>query len=219
MRVDLNVDDTVLLERLDNPEKRIVFAVVNGINDTLKTGQRAVQLHVQDEFTIRQPFVLRQAAIIKPFANVKQGRPYGEIAVGQRRRLLLAGFEGGELRTPFKGRESVAVPVEARPSPQARIPEELFVQRLGIRKVRAKGKHKAGAGVAFEGKQGTYLIPRKGIFQRLGSGLSRVLYVLARPFRLEKKLEFVDTVVAVARRVFPDNLRRHISESLERRRR
>jgi len=33
--------------------------------------------------------ILRQAAVIKPFANVKQGRPYAEIGVGQKPRLQL----------------------------------------------------------------------------------------------------------------------------------
>lgn len=213
MQVDLAVDVSRLQERFGSgsrADRRVAFAVVNAINETAKTAQRAVQLHVQDEFTIRQPFVLRQAAIIKPFANVRKGIPYAEISVGRRRRLLLSQFEEGGLREPFKGKESVAVPVEARPSKTASVSEELHVQRLGIKRKRGKDGR-----VTFEGERGTYLIPRKGIFQRITAGLSRVLYVLARPFRLEKKLGFVETVSTVARRVFGDNLRRQIREALE----
>lgn len=226
LNVGLAVDTSRLERRIPSRERlarRIAYGVVNAINDTLRTAQRAVQLHVQDTMTIRKPFVQRQAAIIKPFASVGQGRVYGEISVGQRKNLLLPGFETGALRLPFKGR-SVAVPVEARPSKQASIPEELFVKNLQFKRPKATTKatrsarRKGLVGKIWEGLRGSYLIPGAGIFQHIGRQVSRVLYVFARPFRLPKTLEFVKTVTTVGKRVFPGNMKRQVDEAIIRER-
>jgi len=231
MQVGLNVDASRLLLRLRNPEKRIAFAIDNSLNDTIKVAQRAVQLHVQDEFEIRKPTFFfggaagggrGGAAARVEFASVRKGRHYAEIAVGRFRRLLLPLFERGGLREPFKGKESVAVPVEARATKSASIPEELFVQRLAFRRPKAttvetrRARSQRSRGKVWEGKLGSYLIPRMGIFQRVTAAVSRVLYVFARPFQIPPgRLKFVETVHGVARRVFPESLHRHVRETLE----
>jgi hypothetical protein len=221
VRIDVNVDATALLDRLHNADKRISYAVVNAINATAKTIQRAEQLEAQDEFTIRKPaFMLRQVAIIKPFASVSQGRAYAEIAVGQKRRLLLSQFEVGGVREPFKGK-SVAVPVEARPSKQASVPEALWIQRLKFRRPKAttaatrRGRRLGVVGKVWEGLNGTYLIPGAGIFQRVGTGVSRVLYVFAQHVKLPKRLHFYATAERIGRRVFAKNLRAEVTAALE----
>lgn len=224
MNVNLDVDATRLLRRLRNPEKRVAFAVVNAINATTKTAQRAVQLKVGDEFTIRRPsFVLKQAAIVKPFASVGQGRAYAEIAVGRRSRLLLSTLAEGGTRTPFtKGAKSVAVPVGARPSKEAQIPEELTFRRLAFKRpkattAQARRNRRSGSSLKIrEGAQNTYLIPGEGVFQRTPGGGSRVLYVFARPFPLRRQFHFVETVHESARLTFGPNLHREIRETLER---
>lgn len=220
VRLSVRWEDLQLLNRLRNVDKRIAFAIVNAINETLKVCQRAVRLHVLDTFTIRVPFVLRQAAIIKPFASVSQSRLYGEISVGKPRRLLLSGFEEGALRTPFKGKASVAVPVDARPNKAASIPESLHISELGFKRPKAttaltrRGRRRGTVGRVWEGLRGTYLIPGAGIFQRIGAGISRVLYVFARPFRLRRLLEFEETVRTTALRVFPEEVRRQVAAAL-----
>jgi hypothetical protein len=62
------------------------------------------------------------------------------------------------------------------------------------------------------------LIPGAGIFQRIAGGVSRVLYVFARPFRLRPVLKFEETIRSTANRVAPEHLRDEINEALNRRR-
>lgn len=215
----------MLLERVRNAPKRVAFALVNAINETLKIAQRTVQHEGDDEMTVRQPgFIHREIAIVKPFASVSQQRPYGEIAVGQKKNLLLPQLlDQGGIRTPFKGK-STAVPVEARPSQAASVPEELYVKRLGFRRPKAttaatRRNRRAGVvGKVWEGLRNTYLIPGAGIFQRVAGAASRVLYVFARHVKLPKVFGFVKVVTDVAERVFPAALRREIVKALEYRR-
>ena len=101
MKIDVQIDSTKLILRLRNGQRRLAYATVNAINNTAKRIQVAERQRVEKEFTVRKKnFVLRQAAVIKPFANVKQGRPFAEIAVGQKPRLLLSAFERGAERKP-----------------------------------------------------------------------------------------------------------------------
>jgi len=86
---------------------------VDAINNTTKRIQTAERQRVEDAFTIRKKDSMRrEAAVIKAFANVHQGRAYAEIAVGQKPRLLLSAFERGAERKPFTpGARSVVEPV------------------------------------------------------------------------------------------------------------
>ena len=102
MRIDLQIDSAPLVLRLQNGQRRLAYAVVNAINNTAKRIQAAERRRVEQEFTVRKKeFIRREAAVIKPFASVKQGRPYAEIGVGQKPRLLLSAFERGAERKPF----------------------------------------------------------------------------------------------------------------------
>jgi hypothetical protein len=118
VKIDLQIDTAPLLLRLKNGEKRLAYAVVNAINSTAKRVQEAERERVLRAFVVRKrDFILREAAIIKPFASVKQGRPYAEISVGDKQRLLLRKFEQGAAREPFTpGAKSVAVPLLGRPA-------------------------------------------------------------------------------------------------------
>jgi hypothetical protein len=74
MRIDLQIDCASLVLRLENGQRRLAYVVVNAINATAKRIQATERRHIEQEFTIRKKdFVLRQAAVIKPFASVKQG--------------------------------------------------------------------------------------------------------------------------------------------------
>jgi hypothetical protein len=112
------VDTAQLLLRLKHGEKRLAYAVVNAINKTALRIQEAERERVSRAFIVRKrDFIMREAAIVKPFASVKQTRQYAEIAVGDKQRLLLAKFEKGAERKPFTpGAKSVAVPLLGRPA-------------------------------------------------------------------------------------------------------
>jgi len=118
MRIDLRFDSAVLVLRLRNGQRRLAYAVVNAINNTAKRIQETERRRIEEEFTIRKKdLILREAATIKPFANVRQARAYAEIAVRQKPRLLLSAFERGAERTPFTpNAKRVAEPVIGGPA-------------------------------------------------------------------------------------------------------
>lgn len=226
MRIAVHVDPALLLLRLRNGEKRLAFAVVNAINDTAKLIQKAERERVEERFTLRKPdFVLRQAAVIKPFASVGQGRAHAEISVGQKPRLLLSQYEVGGERKPFKGK-SVAVPViggPARPSFEQPVPEALQFRRLrfrlrpaGATKRRVRKSQEGQARVRY-GEQGTYLVPGVGVFQRpQGAEGSRLIYAFVQGEELPRKLDFVETASGVADRWFRRFLEAEVTQTLAR---
>lgn len=224
MNIRLQIDVSVLEDRFRNPEKKIAFAVANAINATAKLAQRALQLHAGDIFNIRRAeFIKRQVAILKPFASASQGRPFAEIAVGQKSRLLLPMFEKGGSRTGFVGR-NVAVPFigGARPSAEAQVPEALTVKALKIRafaggkKLTKRTREEATGAKQFRGLLGSYLVPEVGIFQRIGRAIrGKILYAFAPRVRIPQGLDFVDTVQGVADRNFAKHLREQIVAAVE----
>jgi hypothetical protein len=198
--VHLDYDDSELLQRMRNGEKKTVYVVVNGINNTLLRAQSAIQAHVRQSMMVRKPeFVLRQAAYISPssFASVPRGQLWGEVAVGQKERLLLAEFEEGGQREPFKGKNMAVAVVgqAARPAWSASVRPDFTFTSLSIVRVRAgkvertkKGRarrervrglgfraHISRTGlVQFKGARRTFILthtkqaPLGGVFQRVG---------------------------------------------------
>jgi len=230
MKIDLRVDSTDLVLHLRNGERRLAYAVVNVINSTARRVQDAERQRVEGVFTIRKKdFMRREAAVIKPFANVRQGRPYAEIAVGQKPRLLLSAFErGGERRPATAGAKHVAVPVKgspARPTFASPVPDALQWTRLRFRKTHAIGTRPSGrtrrtkpktSGIWF-GEQGTYLIPGVGVFIRGGqAGTRRLLYAFAKDVRLRPRLQFVKTAEHEAQKWFAEEMEREVINAIAR---
>ena len=112
MRIDLQIDSAQLLLRLQNGQRRLAYGVVNAINNTAKRIQDAERRRVEEEFTVRKKdFIRREAAIINPFASLRQARAFAEIAVGQKSRLLLSAFERGAERKFVDDEQSFRNPV------------------------------------------------------------------------------------------------------------
>lgn len=163
MRIDVQVDTAPLLLRLKNGQKRLAYAVVNAINHTALRIQQAERERVRREFVVRKKdFIMREAAVINPFASVSQVRPFAEVAVGQKQRLLLSKFEHGAERTPFTpGAKSVAVPLlgrSARPSIAGPVPPAFTFAGMRLKAFyagkrltkRRRGGHVDGIGVHGE---------------------------------------------------------------------
>jgi len=113
MKIDVQIDVAPLLLRLRNGEKRLAYGVVNALNATARRIQDAERERVQSTFVLRKrDFILREIAKIRrtSFANVRQGRAWVEIEVGQKRRLLLSQFEAGGTRAALKGKRPVFFP-------------------------------------------------------------------------------------------------------------
>lgn len=219
MRINLEIDAKALMERFSLTEKNLAFAAVNAINKTAKDLQLAEQQNVRSKFTVRKSeFMMRQAAVIKPFASVSQSRPFAEVAVGQKDRLLLSTFERGGTKTPFVGK-NVAVPITgspARPGFSAPVAGNLMITALGMkpelsavaklqrrslkggtRKETASMRKDFTRAAAFEqpwqGRERTYLIPGIGIFQRNGKEkkATTLLYKFVPRPQLKPTLGFV----------------------------
>lgn len=247
MKIDLNMDAKALEQRMDLTAKNLAYASVNAVNKTALQVQAQAKANVQARFTLRKPdFVLRQAAIIKPFASVGQGRPYAEIEVGQKPRLLLADFEKGGQRAPFVG-HYVAVPITgspARPSFSAPVDPSLQITALGLqpslnaaqrqqrksikgktaaetRSMRADFNRAHGAGQVWKGRQRTYMIPNVGIFQRTGpkKGDTTMLYKFVPHPILKPTLGFLAMAKAQGQAWLGDNLQHALIEELNRARR
>lgn len=226
MRISVSVDASQLILKMEKGQKRLAFGVASAINKTALRVQRAERTKVKRSFTVRQEqFVLRQAAIIKPFANAKQGRPFAEISVGQRPRLLLSIYERGGTRKPFKGRR-VAVPITgsaARPEFDDPVPKKLRFTQLRFRKTRPAGFTKSGRvrrkpggkGIRF-GLERTYLVPEVGVFQRGEDGKAELIYAFEPPPRLKRRLGFVVTARRVATRWFGEEMERELIDILRR---
>ena len=215
MRIDLQIDSAPLVLRLRNGQRRLAYAAVNAINNTAKRIQAAERRRVEEEFTVRKKqFILRQAAVIKPFANVKQGRPYAEIGVGQKPRLLLSAFErGGERKPSTQGARRVAEPVgggPARPRFNQPVPPELRVKRLRFDRTKT-GKRRVGVT-----RTKTYLVPSVGIFQRTGPESSRLVYFFSRGKRLKPRLRFVQTAKKESDRWFREEIDKEVLNAIAR---
>ncbi len=215
MRIDLQIDSAPLVLRLRNGQRRLAYAVVNAINNTAKRIQEAERRRVEQEFTVRRhDFIRREAAIIKPFANVRQARAYAEISVGQKPRLLLSAFERGAERKPFTPTATrVAEPVvggPARPQFSAQVTPELRVQRLRF------DRTKTGRRRASVSRTKTYLVPKVGIFQRIGKEATRAVYLFTRGKKLAPRLHFVETAEKEADRWFGEEMEREVLNAITR---
>jgi hypothetical protein len=241
----VSIDAARTMALLENGGKRMAFAVVNALNQTAKDIQIAEREHVAASFQLRKPdFVLRQAALIKAaaggsgFANVKAGRFEARISVGERPRLILSGFEAGDERMPFKGK-NVAVPVTggpARPSFASSVQETFTFRSLNLRPVTSHGQgrrkrkmdvrihaHVTATGkLQWKGAQRTFLLtetaqaPQGGVFQRVGPGRGdiRMVYSFRPAFRLARRLHFLETGQRVADRTFQANLLKEVEATL-----
>ena len=217
LAIKFDVDQARLIERLHKGQRRLGYAAVNAINNTAKRIQADARQQVEKRFTVRKRgFMWRQAAIIKPFANVRQRRAHAEIAVGQKPRLLLSRFELGGKREPFTpGAERVAIPVvggPARPRFADPVPAEFRMRRLRFSRTK-RGKVRAGVR-----RTRTYLVPTTGIFQRVGPGRleTRLVYYFAKVQTLEDRLDFAESATRLAARWFPEELQREAINAIAR---
>lgn len=230
-RIDLKTDSLELLRKAKRADKKLAYATVNAINSAAKKLQGKVQQSAKDDMNIRTPFSLRNTAIIRPFASVKNSRPYAEISVGQRDRLVLPELstKEQEKRTPFTpGAKRVAVPmIEGQPRarfPQ-KLPKELYWKALRLKRwprgtakgARAKYPGEAeGKQVIWRGRLRTYMIPSIGVFQRESSDFSKPLYLFDSDVPIPKRLAFVDIMERDAPGELTEEMERQIIKEIQR---
>ena len=233
MRIGLSIDPALILLKARRGEKRFAFAAVNAINNAAKNLQKKVQEAAKDKLNIRKPFALRNVAVIKPFASVGAQRPFAEISVGQRDRLLLPELATPEVeeRKPFTpGAKRVAVPI-IEGQPRARfpgtLPRELYFKALrlkpwprgtgGGRAVRPN-ELRAGGETIWRGAQRTYMIPSIGVFQRKGSraGDTVPIYLFDEDVPLKDPLPFTEIMDRFGEEELTEELEKQIIKEIAR---
>jgi hypothetical protein len=209
MKIDIKIDTKELEAKTLRESKRLAYSAVQGLNKTATDIQTAQRVNLDRKFTLRKAgFIYRLIKVA--FASVGKDVPFAEVYVDPtKQRVLLGLFEDGGTRDAAKG-QNVAVPITgeaARPSFGS-----LVVDAFTFTKLRFKprdGKH--GGQTVYEGKQGTFLIPGVGVFQRIGQKATELIYAFKKPMKLDKRLEFTKT----AEQVFKDKFEKNFNDAYE----
>jgi len=138
--------DTSGMDKLaDKFDKHLSFAVVDTINEIAKLIQKVEQERAQQNLTLRSDFIRRRSAVIKPFANVSQGRPYAEIAINDgntnKGKLILGKLETGGEKDPSSGAKSAATAITgsaARPDFSQQVARNLMIKQLHLHRTVTK---------------------------------------------------------------------------------
>lgn len=216
MKIEAQVDIARLTDKTLKAQRNLAYSVVQGINATAKLIQQEARDTLAKRFTLRtaqtKQFLERQAAVIKPFASINQGRLYAEVAVGQRPKLLLSGYEEGARREPFKG-SVIAQPVTgnaARKNFRDPVDKQFTFRALAL-KAKTTGGEKR-----YTGRLGTFTIAGVGVFRRLGAGRNgaELLYHYAKTQKLPRKLGWRQAAQGTASRWLDENISRAFLRSL-----
>jgi hypothetical protein len=199
MRIDVTIDTKELRKRFEERAKSVAFNTANALNETALKIQIAERVNLDRTFTLRRAQFMYQRIKMFAFASVRQNRPFAEIGIDQKPRLLLGMFEQGGTKVSEHGK-SVAVPITggpARPTFRQSVPQPLYVTKLGIRRRKVRrGKPQ------LKGKLGTFVIPQVGIFQYLNR-VTKLLYAYVRAPQLQPVLHFTDVALGTFHKVWP----------------
>jgi hypothetical protein len=229
VRIDVKVDTSLLDKNVKRYTKNLAFSTAQALNDTVLEAQRRIREHMRVAFHLRKTDFMNRAIKIFVFAKVQANRPYAEIGVDNRPRLLLSMFEQGGQRLPWVGR-NVAIPITgaARPSSAAAVRTDLTFAALNFKKAgvnaagrkalaarRAKGIRKRKLGGQYyywQGNQRTFILtstraaPLGGVFQRTGPKRDdiRMIYSFRSSVRIQAALNFVATTEQAFGQVFQE---------------
>ncbi len=219
MRINTQIDVLGLVDQTTKAQKNLVYSVVQGINRTAEMIQHAQLQALAKDFTLRTPqskdFLNKRVTVIRPFASVPQGRLYAEVALNPKaaRPVLLPGFESGEQRQPARGK-LIAAPVvggPARPSFNDPVKDQFMFKNLRLRAKKTAGDR------VFRGQEGTYTVPKVGVFRRLGNGDSELVYAFVQRQKLPQKLGWQQRAQAVADRWLSENITQAFMRTLPKR--
>ena len=234
MQISLKVDTSLLDKNAKRYVKNLAFSTAQALNDAALEGQKRIRANMRERFHVRQAQILDRSIKIFAFAKAQANRPYAEIGVDNKPRLLLSIFEDGGARLPFIGK-NVAVPVTgqaARPSEADSVRADLTFRALnfqksaitsqgrrilsgrklaGIRKRKLSGQY-----LIWQGDKRTFILPQTrraplgGVFQRVGPGKDdiRLIYSFRSNVRLRAALDFVSTTERSFNDVFQESFYR-----------
>lgn len=203
MRINVQFDTRALKVRTEREIKRLAFNTAQALNETAKEIQTAERVNLDRRFTLRRATFMYRLVKIFHFASARKGKPFAEVGIDNKKRVLLSQFEKGGIKKPVKG-GAVAVPITgeaARPRFAEPVPERFAFRRLRFRKRKTK------SGPQFVGKEGTFILPGVGVFRRVERTIS-LLYGFVRRPRLDPILEFRKIAERTFRVEFPKQFRR-----------
>jgi hypothetical protein len=234
MQISLKVDTSILDKTMKRYAKNLAFSTAQALNDTAKEAQKRIRENLRARFHIRQAAFMDRTIKIFAFANARSNRPYVELGVDNKQRLLLSIFEEGGARLPFVGK-NVAIPITgqaARPGIDDSVRSEFTFSALNFRKsaITSQGrrilsarKHAgirkrklAGQYLIWQGDKRTFILPQTrraplgGVFQRVGPGKDdiRLIYSFKSNVRLKAALDFVSTTQQTLSDVFQESFYR-----------
>jgi len=114
MQINVQFDTSGWDLKVAREQKRLAYNVAEALNKTALTAQANVRAHMTQVFHLRavagqgRSWLLDRVKLA--FASASKNLAFAELYVDQsKKRLLLAGYEDGALRTGFVG-QNVAIP-------------------------------------------------------------------------------------------------------------
>jgi hypothetical protein len=182
-------------------DDQIPYATMKALNELATTFQDTERGVIQQDMTIRRPWVLQGVKINRgDFAT--KSKLSAKVRIDDQRDFLNK-FEEGGTRRPTAGAEALAVPDQVRPNRSASIPNALRPKQLGFHEVggsrlasSTKGVNKGlrssvlrGNARVYEGNRRTVLIQNADgsgvILQRVSSRRGSVVHVHGGRFHEE----------------------------------
>jgi hypothetical protein len=230
MQINVAFDLSLLDKTRQRYEKNLAYSVAQALNDTALDAQKRIRESMAAKFHLRKQDFMFRAIKMFAFAKVGADRPYAELGIDNKPRLLLALFQSGGERKPFKG-QSVAVPITgnaARPGISDSVTPAFTFQALGFvrgpvtqagkevlaaRRAKHIRKRKLGGQYyVWQGAQRTFILPHSrsapygGVFQRIGPKKDdlRLIYSFRKNVQVRKMLDFVENSRASYDAVFQD---------------
>jgi hypothetical protein len=198
--VTVRVDASKAVSLLDKLTKQFPYAVSRAINETMKKGQRQIQMGLHRAFTLRRETFMLRTIKIAQFA--KKDALIGVIGVDPARDFL-AKFEEGGRKYP-KG-SALTVPVNVRRTKSDIVVKSMRVRSLGLTAhrtaagaVQLKGLHRT---FAVKGPTGGAILQRVGrkpkggtLSEEIAGGSVRILYAFKRSVPIPANLKFMESM-------------------------
>jgi hypothetical protein len=204
MKIDVKIDTEGLKKKTLREQKRLAYSVSQALNQTAQEIQTEMRVELDKKFTVRKAQFMYRLIKIFTFANPRKDIPYAEVGIdNSKARTLLSLFDEGvtdSTRQPAVGRQ-IAVPLTGEAA-RVRFADPV-ADALTFKKLNLKPDAKQGGkpGWLF-GNLHTYLVPGVGVFQRVSSVVSDLIYSFQKPMKLKKRLNLFRTAQQVFNREF-----------------
>jgi hypothetical protein len=212
-------------------QRQLPYATSRAINQVANDVRDTMRDELLMRFMVRKRTFIQKSIGVTKYSDkrdpviaavVSTGHPSGKDVLGK--------FEEGTTKTALDPLHPIAKPVEVRRTPQATIDQRWYLHNLGLVPVRttigtrAPKWHKTGSGkVQIKGARRTFILggpmsssPNTfwGVYQRTSKKKIRLLWALTQKQRVEPRLGFRGTALAVVEARWPDAFARFFEQAL-----